>query len=427
MFNRGIDALLDALPTISGLTIAEIRRLLTRAWLETTDDRLGVDVQESAAAPADLRRLATALELHAIVPANTEVPTIRACAFVAAEALMIAQQLAPLPDRQGRYPIFGRVGRFEQVEAALLYLIAGYDANAALAVTDLGEPPAPQDVPDGPIATWALDRIVDLLRLRATLDTAEAPPPDAGASLRTTVRHEIWRRIGVHVSEHIDWLTFRSGVDANAGTALRALADQLEQRPDEAAGPATHADLHHLLLLLATACDGTADRALRAVPPPPDDTDGRFASYQRDRATTRPLLWPAAQDYARQALAGPTAHAVVAVPTGSGKSSVAELAIGQARSRGWVLYLAPTNALVGQIRRQTADVFGSGAVREFIGGAEYTQLAGESLAEIDDRQVLVMTPEKCSLALRQTLKHSAGSHCVSSTKRICWPTAKAGG
>ncbi len=400
MFNRGIDALLQALPTISGLTVAEIRRLLTRAWLETTDDRLGRDVQGNPAAPADLRRLATALELHAIVPADTPMPTIRACAFVAAESLMIAQQLAPLPDRQDRYPIFGRVGRFEHVEAGLLYLIAGYDANAALAVRNLDTSP-PQDVPDGSIAKWALERIVSLLQLRRTINTSAAPPINDGASLRTSVRHEIWRRIGVHVSDHLDWLTLNSGAQPSAGAMLRALADQLEQSPGQVPAPAAHADLHHLLLLLATACDGTAGRALRTVPPPPDDADGRFAAYQRKRAATRPLLWPAAEDYARQALPGPIAHAVVAVPTGSGKSSVAELAIGQVRSRGWALYLAPTNALVGQIRRQTAEVFGTGTVREFIGGAEYTELTGESLTNIDDRQVLVMTPEKCSLALRQ--------------------------
>ncbi|MFJ1541881.1 DEAD/DEAH box helicase [Micromonospora chalcea] len=400
MFNRGIDALLQALPTISGLTVAEIRRLLTRAWLETTDDRLGADDQERTASPGDLRRLATALELHAIVPATTELPTIRACAFVAAEALMIAQQLAPLPDRQGRDPVFGRAGRFEHVEAGLLYLIAGYDANAALAARGLGEPP-PQGGPEGPISEWALERIVDLVGLRRSVDATPVPPVADGASLRTIVRHEIWRRIGVHVSDHLDWLTFNSGANPSAATALRGLADQLEQRPGEAPGPATHADLHHLLLLLATACDGTAGRALRTVLPPPDDIGGRFATYQRERAATRPVLWPAAEEYARRTLPGPTAHAVVAVPTGSGKSSVAELAISQALSRGWVLYLAPTNALVGQIRRHTADVFGSSPVRSFIGGAEYTQLGGESLTDIEDRQVLVMTPEKCSLALRQ--------------------------
>ncbi|MGH3192863.1 MAG: DEAD/DEAH box helicase, partial [Streptosporangiaceae bacterium] len=111
-------------------------------------------------------------------------------------------------------------------------------------------------------------------------------------------------------------------------------------------------------------------------------------------------MWPAAQQYAEDVLPGPRAHAVVSVPTGAGKSSVAELAIAQALHSGWVLYLAPTNALVGQVRRHAAEMFGRDSVREFLGGAEYTELAGESLADIEDRQVLVMTPEKCSLALR---------------------------
>ncbi|HEY2672319.1 MAG TPA: DEAD/DEAH box helicase, partial [Rugosimonospora sp.] len=131
-------------------------------------------------------------------------------------------------------------------------------------------------------------------------------------------------------------------------------------------------DLYHLLLLLATACDETGSRGLRAVPPPPPDPRDRFATYQRERAASRPLLWPAVQEHAHEALPRPVVHTVVTVPTNSGKSSVAELAISQALCRAWVLYLAPTNALVGQIRRQMADVFGRSTVREFLGGAEYT-------------------------------------------------------
>ncbi len=40
-------------------------------------------------------------------------------------------------------------------------------------------------------------------------------------------------------------------------------------------------------------------------------------------------------------------------------------------------------------------------VRGFLGGAEYTTLGDEDLGLIEPCQVLVMTPEKCSLALRQ--------------------------
>jgi hypothetical protein len=59
MFNRGLDALLAALPSIAGLDVAEIRRLLTRAWLETTDLRIGAEVIAGRDPSADLRRLAT--------------------------------------------------------------------------------------------------------------------------------------------------------------------------------------------------------------------------------------------------------------------------------------------------------------------------------------------------------------------------------
>ncbi|GIE75063.1 hypothetical protein Aph02nite_10130 [Actinoplanes philippinensis] len=408
MFNRGIDALLAALPTIAGLDAGQIRRMLTAAWLDATAPRLGAD--NATTVPIEtLRRLATALEVHAVLPDQTAPAMIRACAFVAAEALTIAHDRAATDtttasvDNDGgvQFWLFGTVRTFERVECALLYLIAGYDANAALTVTDISGEDLEDGSGEGPIVLWAVQRILQLCRLAPA---ASDDPPTLATQLpsaRLRVRHELWRRIGVHVTEHLGWLMFRGEADPGAGNALRALAGRLEDRDQVPPRPAAHADLYHLLLLLAAACDETGGRALRAVPPPPDDTGDRFGTYQRHRAPSRPLLWPAAQEYANHALPGPHAHAVVAVPTNSGKSAVAELGISQALSRGWVLYLAPTNALVGQIRRQVADIFGRSAVREFLGGAEYTQLTGESLDQIEDQQVLVMTPEKCSLALRQ--------------------------
>ena len=411
MFNRGIDALLGALPALPNLSPAQVRRLLTTAWIETTDLR-GQDSRPAADPDAvgqtegtdlvgDLRRLATALEIHAILPSDVERSTVRACAFVAAEALAIADDLAPGGELQQSPWLFGTTRRFERVESGLLYLIAGYDANAALTVSDLPDPgQAGSDDPETPIAEWAFTRIRALLTLSRIAGDQGAPDQPAGASLRTAVRHELWRRIGAYVEGHVRWLTFDSQDDPRAGAALSDLADQLERRSQQLASSTRHADLHHLALLIAAACDETGLRALRNVPPPEGDAGG-FAAYQEQRGQTRPLLWPAALEYAGRALPGPHAHAVVSVPTGAGKSSVAELAIAQALHSGWVLYLAPTNALVGQIRRHTADVFGRDKVREFLGGAEYTDLSGESLEDIGDRQVLVMTPEKCSLALRQ--------------------------
>ena len=399
MFNRGIDILLQALPDIAGLPQDQLRRMLTQAWMETMDTRLGVAREPDGILPGNLRRLATALEIHAILPLEADLATTRACAFVAAEALMIAEELAPQPLDASAWPAaFGSAQDTERIEAALLYIIAGYDANAALTVKAIE--PVPDTLPDSEIAAWSLGMILRLLRLMPVEDIPSPPPPPEDAMVRLHVRHELWRRIGTHVADHVRWLTSALDQNPQTGDRLRQLAEYLEDRDSDARVPAAHPDLHHLLLLLAAACDSAAGRALRVVPSPPDD-NGRFARYRSTRSASRPLLWPAAEEYAARTLPGPRAHAVVTVPTGSGKSSVAELAVAQTLGQGWVLYLAPTNALVGQIRRHLAEVYGRDAVREFIGGAEYTELAGESLTDIAEHQILVMTPEKCSLALRQ--------------------------
>ena len=108
-------------------------------------------------------------------------------------------------------------------------------------------------------------------------------------------------------------------------------------------------------------------------------------------------------EYVQQCLPGPSRDAVVAMPTGSGKSFVAELAIVHALSSGSVLYLAPTNALVHQIRRDIQSAlrpFKNVEVLAFIGSGEYTGLEEEGFGLAQGRYVAVMTPEKCALALR---------------------------
>ena len=204
-------------------------------------------------------------------------------------------------------------------------------------------------MPNASISEWALKRIRVLLNLQQAVP-GDPPPAPEGDGLRDRVRHELWRRIGSTVADHAAWLKLRRADDPQARDTLLALVRELERQADGSPGLAAHADVHHLCLLLAAACDETWDRALRRLPPPNDD-GGRFAAYQSGRANRFPLLWPAAAEYAERALPGPHSHAVVSVPTGAGKSAVAELVIAQAVRHGWVLYLAPTNALVAQVRR----------------------------------------------------------------------------
>ncbi|GAB3219282.1 hypothetical protein GCM10027447_01770 [Glycomyces halotolerans] len=402
MFNEGITALLRALPQLDGLDNDQVRRMLSRAWFEAEGRRrLGSELRDHAPAVEELRRLATALEAHLILVPGLDSVTVRASAFVAAEALDIATELEPPAALPG---LFGDGARYERIETAVLYLIAGYDANAALTAQQTTWEPQPGTEPPPTSEAWLLEVVRSYLTLGA-LPVAAAPAPvDRTQALRERARGALMRQLGDAVAEHLRWLAFQGTDRDRPRDAIESIVELLE-RSDAAFGAAAvpHADLHHLAVLLLAAIGGTTDRALRTVPPPAGD-GGRFQDYQRDRARTRPLLWPAAAEYAQRCLPGPRAHAVVTVPTGAGKSAVADLAIAQALHRGWALYLAPTNALTGQIRRQLTEAFGhqpSTKVREFAGGMEYSPLEAGALETIEDRQILVMTPEKCTLLLRQ--------------------------
>lgn len=390
MFNAGLDSLLAALPSLSDLDEARVRQLLGGAWFDIVDERdLGGPVASARA--GQLRRLATALEVEILLHDQLAGDRRRACAFVGAEALSIAREANPERARS-----HGR----EVLEEALLYLIAGYDANAALTLggAAMPAPTAPPDQPDTDIATWAIEQITTLVDGDRRITDIEGAATPADGSPTDRVRHELWRRIGDAARQHVLWLRMHRADDPAAPDQLQVLIDALEQGDQ----PASHPDLHHLMLLRA-AIEETHSRALRRVPGPADD-GGRFSSYLAARAATKPLLWPAAAEYVATALPGPSTSAVVAVPTGAGKSSVAELAIAQAIQRGWVLYLAPTRALVSQVRRDLAAALGATThidVLGFVGGAEYTTAAGEALDGVRGTQVLVMTPEKCTLALRQ--------------------------
>lgn len=110
----------------------------------------------------------------------------------------------------------------------------------------------------------------------------------------------------------------------------------------------------------------------------------------------RPFAWPPVRDFCVQFFGLNRAHAVITVPTGGGKSFLAELAIVRAMRRGWVLYLAPTNALCAQIQRELKTNLAS--IREIeidilLGGSEYMS----EQPELEMNEVIVMTPEKAML------------------------------
>jgi len=93
---------------------------------------------------------------------------------------------------------------------------------------------------------------------------------------------------------------------------------------------------------------------------------------------------------------------VVSLPTGSGKTLLAELALLRSLTnsgveRSWGCYVAPSRALVGQVQRELSRRLGAEeiAVRSVLGGSEESVVTVDEIAELSSpRTLTVTTPEK---------------------------------
>lgn len=136
----------------------------------------------------------------------------------------------------------------------------------------------------------------------------------------------------------------------------------------------------------------------------PNERDYLANRISSDNNSGYSFAWPPVQDFCNNYFTEEHPHAVITVPTGAGKSFLAELAIAQALQSGWVLYLAPTNALCSQIKKElnnNLQALHGANIEEFIGGVEYTL---ERPTEQAQNRILIATPEKALLLSKLDLE-----------------------
>ena len=119
------------------------------------------------------------------------------------------------------------------------------------------------------------------------------------------------------------------------------------------------------------------------------------------------LLYPQRAAVLDRGLLDPASRAaVVAMPTSSGKTLMAELRIIQAVTqdkKAWAAYVAPTRALVNQIAGRLRRSLGKMGLRvEKMSGAIDIDAFEKSMTESADRfKILVLTPEKMSMLIKR--------------------------
>jgi hypothetical protein len=447
MYDEYARQLIEMLPDLPDIDRVACRRALSEAYFYVIRSKLGVtQVDEEISSFNDtqnlLRRMADALESVAVFDRlngqEIETDVENACAFVAAESLAILGKMIS-EDKLATFDPLLDTNIYTTIEAALLYMIGGYDINAVSVVGELTIPTFNLNEADEFVtsrvtnAYYVLARIIalchgDVRRPREGPNPIELENNESLSDyeiLTAVVRTRFYAIIGRSLDSYLDWL---GGYDDNGDEIARANLHSIQTASISSGYPnyTAFADIYHLTCLLIATLDRTSKRALIHVVPPPNTDNNdyvrEFNSYLEKRARGdeehrgRPFLWPSSMEFIRECLPGPSNDAVISMPTGSGKGYIAELAITHALSSGWVLYLAPTNALAHQIRHDLANAlspFTKTTVRAFVGNEEYTKLEEEQVNLPDSNFIAVMTPEKCALALRlypEQFEHS--SLCV---------------
>lgn len=428
MWGKSTENLFKELPNFEGLSVDESKRMLSLLYLDMFSSTVGsvrTNGTDHESAVSYLRRMINALEFQ-ILSRDVDTEVVQGMSFVAAEGLALMSSLLSIMPNKYPYRLADlRIA--VRVESALLYLAAGFDANAKTTVSDIPKynPDINQDV-EAFHAEACLDSILALCCLE------ENPPLTETSFLleqfqkrsRSTTRALLFNQMKKIIFSYLSWISMKN-VDglASSQKQLKLLKSVLEKNDERGQGIKNHPDIYHLLKLIECVIDTTSKRSLHIIPYPSEINAFDFEKFLqakgsgRSRRTLRPLLWPGHVKYVNECLPGPSKHAVVSIPTGSGKSFLAELAISHAASNGWALYLVPTNALANQVRADLESAFDeidAFKIKAFLGSDSltYSTTDQDRISEIEDGTVAVMTPEKCALALR--LSPESFSNC-----RLC--------
>ena len=403
MFDAQTAQLIRAAPAIRGVDPQTLPQALTQAYAELVSLRLR-DGDPGAEAARELnheRLLRIATVYEALVDTGAGADQRRASAFVAGTA----------------YQILGRVGAAEEVlqdllltasaihpevAAPLLFLIAEQSPDAreaglrleGLRADDLLRSALLESIAD--LAAERFDAILErAVRLQGLRSPAEA---SFDVQATQTLYGLCWSGIVQFVAGLLDqpvpatsFRRFDTPDDVFAQVENLATAD-IELPGVGGQLVSTYSGPRHLARLLRQVARGLAGAGLAQLPAPTGTNPEMWRAWVRRRARTKPLVWPNHQPVIARGLLEPGRSAVLVLPTGAGKTTLSELKIAATLAAGKkVVFLAPTLALVDQLRDDLADSFPSdiGGVVVSADGDLAVLASGPELEQIE-----VMTPER---------------------------------
>lgn len=394
MLDEFAQRLISEARTPSQLSGADTRDMISQSYLSWLAQTVfGVEVNGNSVPKDVLRRLSLAASIID-APENVDIPNIGATAFLVAESAEISsmfiqydQEELPLRSR------FRRIVRY--LDLASYYHLADYDANAnVMAKTAFGLLDRDDFNVDGVVD----DSRVSYYRclgyfLRGKFSDCR---DEANKEIRSSTSEErCFRFLRVCLVN----LTRKYQEQGDDEVDIRLENLRLALQDNSVSYFALQAETSRLIEFYSAVSRKSLYQIL--VREFADQQEYLNARISGDKNQGYPFAWPPTRDFCEKYFVRSLPHAVITVPTGGGKSFLAELALVDALRRGWVLYMAPTNALCSQIKadiKQNLASLTNVDVEVYLGELEYS-------AELPKfqmpRQVLVVTPEKALLLLKR--------------------------
>lgn len=412
MYNSYSKELLNLIPNIEGIDKNEIVRYLSKAFLFSFNEnsRNEVSSDEKQEIRNYLRKLINFLE-HETIFNNQERDIIISSSFFAAEALSLLLKFNEELDDVNILELESRISAilYLQVEIALLYFISHNTVNAISILKQIKLPNIEEENRFSSISFIA--NLINFLNGDLEERSYSRPQNEDANTVNELINFtycDFIYDLHTALENYKSWFVGRNsdGLDRSK-IIIRKIINTLEE--------STHIlfeDISHLSNMLLVTIESSMALSFRNKMIDYEFDNDVFQSNYIDyinrrtlgatKFQARPFLWPPAVSYI-DTVFFENISSVISIPTGSGKSFLAEISVIEALKRGWVLYLAPTNALCNQIYfdlKASLVTFNNIEVKRFLGYSEYSGDQNEFLELEEAKFVAVMTPEKCSLALR---------------------------
>lgn len=398
MFDPETAAFLRSAPDLPTLASDRIPLELTEAYAQLVTARLREDTADPPAR-ARLANIADTYELIAVVSENRDEK--RASSFVAATAQQILAK--GVLDAVSDDELLSRDQVHPALAACLLFLAAEQypDANEAanaLPVRTDASAFTIETLLSESIRALAKGQLIDVLnraQRRGTLGVSrDSIPAEATSPLYAALLDGVellasellaqphplaealrFQRSGAAFDRVLELAT----LDHPAVIGARALTT-------------TYPGPSHLARLLKAAGETLGEASIQTLPPPTGADEGVWKSWLAHRAKTKPLLWPNHRVALASGFHQTGKSALLTLPTGAGKTTVAEFKIAGVLARKQaVIFLVPTHALADQLRDDLAEAFPD----EIVDGSVTTDFDLLLLSLTPPARIEVMTPEMC--------------------------------